>query len=113
MNATLSMADMTDTSDGSQHRDVRPTENRKGEWLVKKATDAVNSFLNPLDSMTKINKMKGSKNKVFQFKEQGTIAFKFLLFKSQNEGVQLDMKELMSYPLTTVPFSLATGNIYS
>ncbi len=39
---------MTDNSDGSQHRDVRPRENRKGEWLVKKATDALNSFLNKL-----------------------------------------------------------------
>ena len=28
--------------------------------------------------------------------------------KTQNQGTQLDMKELMMYPLTSGPYSLAT-----
>lgn len=61
--------------------------------------------------MNKSSKTKTSKNKVTQFKHQGNVAFQ-LLIKSQNQGLQLDLKELMTYPLTPVPYSLATGDGY-
>jgi hypothetical protein len=32
--------------------------------------------------------------------------------KSQNEGLQLDLKELMAYPLTPVPYSIGTADGY-
>ena len=44
-----------------------------------------------------------------QFKQQGNVAF-HLLVKSQNQGLQLDLKELMTYPLSPVPYSLATAD---
>ena len=51
------------------------------------------------------------KSKVTQYKQQGNVAFQ-LCVKSQNQGLQLDMKELMTYLLTVVPFSLATADGY-
>ena len=48
-------------------------------------------------------------NQVVKYKEQSTIAF-HLLMKTQQDNIQLNMKELIAYPLTTVPFSIVTGN---
>lgn len=47
--ATLDMAGMVDGNYGQKHRDVRPTEIRKGERLVRKTKEAISSFLNPFD----------------------------------------------------------------
>ena len=41
-------------------------------------------------------------NKVIQYKEQSNRTF-HLLIQSQNEGLQLDLRELMSFPLTIIP----------
>ena len=41
-------------------------------------------------------------NKVIQYKEQSNRTF-HLLIRSQNEGLQLDLRELMSFPLTIIP----------
>ena len=166
--ATLNMADMlTDNQSGTMHRDVRPAEILKSEKCVKKAQEAVESFLNPfmvedhdklvslssgasatpdiatdvlraekagkeareafikdrlekndnffepikrlnlktLGNMNKQMKVTTASNKVIQYKQQGNIVFQ-LFVKSQSQGLQLDLKELMTYPLTPVPFSI-------
>lgn len=171
VDAALAMAGMVDDDNsGTCHHDLRPREINKSEEHVKRAMDAVTSFLNPfqldnkdqliilssggaatddvtkdvlgadiagqkarddfvrdrleqnrdffepvkkmnlktLEDMNVMRKTKTAKHKVVQYKEQSTVAFRLLL-KSQAEGVQINMKELVSYPLTTVPFSLATG----
>ena len=64
--------------------------------------------LQTLEDTSIVTKMKAAKSQVIRYKEQATIAFK-LLVKTQSEGLQLNMKELMSYPLTKVPFSIGTG----
>ena len=164
------MADMlTDNQSGTMHRDVRPAEILKSEKCVKKAQEAVESFLNPfmvedhdklvslssgasatpdiatdvlraekagkeareafikdrlekndnffepikrlnlktLGNMNKQMKVTTASNKVIQYKQQGNIAFQ-LFVKSQSQGLQFDLKELMTYPLTPVPFSIGT-----
>jgi hypothetical protein len=58
--------------------------------------------LKTLGSMNKVKKVTAAKHKVVQFKQQGNTAFQ-LFVRSQNEGLQLDLKELMTYPLTLVP----------
>ncbi|KAL2091605.1 hypothetical protein ACEWY4_013868 [Coilia grayii] len=67
--------------------------------------------LKTLEDTSKVAKTTAVKNQIIKYKEQGTIAFK-LLIKTQNDGLQLNMRELMSYPLTTVPFSIATADDY-
>ena len=173
VDATLDMARMVDSQQDTKHRDVRPTEVKRGEKLVNAAKDAINSFLNPfaidtkdqlliissgsaasetvtkdvlgaeavgkkardefienrlkpgesffepvkrqnlktLANMNKTAKTQTAKSKVAQYKQQGNVAFQ-LFVKSQNQGLQLDLKELMGYPLTVVPFSLATADGY-
>ena len=64
--------------------------------------------LKTLEDTNKVVKMKASKSQAIRYKEQGTIAFK-LLVKTQTEDIHLNMRELMSYPLTTLPFSIGTG----
>jgi len=172
VNATLNMADMlTDNQSGNIHRDARPAEILKSEKCVKKAQEAVESFINPfmvedhdklislssgaaaiadiasdvlraeaagkeakeafirdrlekndnffepinrlnlktLGNMNKQLKVTTANNKVVQYKQQGNIAFQ-LFVKSQSQGLQLDLKELMTYPLTPVPFSIGTAD---
>ena len=171
-NTTLNMADMlTDSLSGTMHRDVRPAEILKSEKCVRKAKEAVESFINPfivddqdklislssgaaateliatdvlgaeksgkeaqkafikdrlekneyffepvkrmnlrtLGDMNKNMKVTTANNKVVQYKQQGNIAFQ-LFVKSQSQGLQLDMKELMTYPLTPVPYSIGTAD---
>ena len=61
--------------------------------------------------MKQVSKMKTTKNNVVQYKQQENVAFQLLL-KSQNQGLRLNFKELMTYPLTPVPYSLATADGY-
>lgn len=65
--------------------------------------------LKTMSDMNRVAKVTTSKNRVMQFKQQGNVAF-HLLVKSQNQGLQLDLKELMTYPLSPVPYSLATAD---
>uniref|UniRef100_UPI00358E53D5 uncharacterized protein n=3 Tax=Myxine glutinosa TaxID=7769 RepID=UPI00358E53D5 len=65
--------------------------------------------LRTLGSMNKVSIISSGKQKVIQYKQQGNVAFK-LFMKSQNEGLQLDLKELMTYPLTPVSYSLGTSD---
>ena len=64
--------------------------------------------LKSLEDTRLITKMKAAKGRMIQYKEQATVAFRMLV-KSQDEGISVDMRELMTYPLTTIPFSIATG----
>ena len=168
------MADMlSDSSEGSKHRDVRPSNILKSEKNVTKACEAVQSFLIPfnaetadkllilssgaaatsvverdviesenrgreakdkfiyvrlqtdrdffepvkrlnlktLGSMSKVSKVMSTKHKIVQYKQQGNIAFQ-LFVKSQNQGLQIDLKELMTYPLTPVLYSIGTADGY-
>ena len=54
LEATLSLANMADSSHSATNRSVRPTEIKKGERLVRDTTDAINSFLNPFDPEAKV-----------------------------------------------------------
>ena len=65
--------------------------------------------LNTLEDMNKKVKVTTSKNKIVQYKQQGNIAFQ-LFVKSQIQDIQLDLKELMKYPLTPVPYSISTAD---
>lgn len=171
VDATLTFANMIDSSIGKKHRSLRHTEILKGEKLVQKAKETICSFLNPFDisdedklviissgraastevsndvlnaeiigeqarnefieeritkgenffqpikrkrlktltDMSKVKRMRSTNNKIVQFKQQGNIAFN-LLVKSENQGVNINFEELMSYPLTPVPYSLATAD---
>lgn len=50
VDATLSLADMADSGEGTKHCSVRPTEMKKLELLVRNTTDAINNFLSPFDA---------------------------------------------------------------
>ena len=65
--------------------------------------------LKTLGDMEKKLKITTTKNKVVQYKQQGNIAFQ-LFVKSQSQGLQLDIKELMTFPLTPVPYSIGTAD---
>lgn len=67
--------------------------------------------LKTLSDTKKGSKTTAVKNKVTQFKQQANVAFQ-LLIKSQKTGLQLDLRELMTYQLTPVPYSLATADGY-
>ena len=54
-------------------------------------------------------KLKTSKNKAVEYKQQGNIALQ-LLVKTQDQASQVDLQELMSYPLTPVPYSIGTSD---
>lgn len=65
--------------------------------------------LKTMASMNKSLRMKSTKKKIVEYKQQGNIAFQ-LLVKAQDAGVQLDLKELMAHQLTPVPYSIATAD---
>ena len=65
--------------------------------------------LKTLGDMEKKSTVTTTKNKVFLYKQQGNIAFQ-LFVKSQSLGLQLDIKELMTFPLTPVPYSIGTAD---
>ena len=56
----------------------------------------------------KTAKVLTSKNKLIEYKQQGNIAFK-LLVQSQSLEEKISMKELMTYPLTPIPYSIGTA----
>ena len=65
--------------------------------------------LKTLGDMNKKGKVTTTKSKVVQFQQQGNIAFKMFM-KSQSQGIQLDLRELLTYPLTPVPYSMGTAD---
>ncbi len=48
-------------------------------------------------------------NRVVQYKQQGNVAFQ-LFMKYQNQGLQINLKELMRFPLTPVPYNIGTAD---
>ena len=65
--------------------------------------------LKTFSDMNKSVKLKTSRNKVIEYKQQGSTALQ-LLVKSQNQQSPLDLKELMTYPLTLVPYCTGTSD---
>ena len=53
-------------------------------------------------------KLTTAKNKVIEYRQQGNI-FLQLLIRSQ-EGMKVEFEDLMKYPLTPIPYSLATAD---
>ena len=53
-------------------------------------------------------KLTTAKNKVIEYRQQGNI-FLQLLIRSQ-EGMKVEIEDLMKYPLTPIPYSLATAD---
>ncbi len=165
---TLQMAGMKDEdTTGSRHRDTRNAEKNRSEASVRRAVEAVQSFINPFDvdnmerllvlssgamvpdemshdilnaektgraaretfvtdrlergqdffqpirranlkSFADINtkpRVSCSQSKVLQYREQSSRAFQILV-QSQKEGLQVNLEELMSYPLTCIPYSI-------
>lgn len=54
-------------------------------------------------------KLKTSERKVIEYKQQGDIAFQ-LMVKAQSSGSQLNLREIMKYSLTPVPYSIGTSD---
>ena len=51
--------------------------------------------------------IKSSQNKIIEYRQQSNIVFQ-LLVRSQCDDLRIDLKELLAYPLTQVPYSIAT-----
>ena len=62
-----------------------------------------------MSELSKFVKLKTSKNKVVEYKQQSKIALQ-LLVKSQQQEAKLNMQHLLPYPLTTVQYSIATAD---
>ena len=62
-----------------------------------------------MSELNKVVKLKTSKNKVVEYKQQSNIAFQHLV-KSQKQEAKLNMQHLLSYPITTVPYSISTAD---
>ena len=60
--------------------------------------------------MKKSVKLKSSQNNAVEYKQQDNIALQLLVKSQTLEGQTLNLCQLMTYPLTTVPFSLAEAN---
>lgn len=61
--------------------------------------------LKSFEDINKKVKLNAAQNRMMQYKEQSNSAFYFLV-QSQQQGIQLDLKDLMAYPLTTIPYSI-------
>jgi hypothetical protein len=57
--------------------------------------------------LAKKTTIKSSQNKIIEYRQQSNIAFQ-LLVRSQCDDFRIDLKELLAYPLTPVPYSIAT-----
>ena len=67
------------------------------------------SKLKTFKDIAKTCKLKTSTSKEIEYKQQSNVAFQ-LLIQAQNHDQKLDLIELMSYPLTPVPYSLGTAD---
>ena len=112
LEVTFSIADILNKSDSAgKHTDNRPSEIQKSEKMV---SATMTNFINPfnfkrMSELNKFVKLKTSKNKVVEYKQQSNIAFQ-LLVKSQQKEAKLNMQHSLTYPLTTVPYSIATAD---
>ena len=58
---------------------------------------------------SKIAKVLTTRNKNIEYKHQGNIAYRFLV-QSQCQEKKISMTELMTYPLTPIPYSIGTAD---
>ena len=65
--------------------------------------------LKTLGDMHKKLIIKSPNNKICQYKQQGNIAL-HLFLKCQQLGIKLQIDELVKYPMTPVPYSIATAD---
>ena len=65
--------------------------------------------LKTMSNTAKPVKLRSTNNKVTEFRQQGNIAFQ-LLVKSDEGKLAMGLKEIMSYQLTSVPYSLVTAD---
>ena len=86
------------------------------EKFVKDRLEKKDHFFEPVKRMNlktmssahKTGRVKSTKNKIIEFKQQSTVMIN-LLVRSQ-EGSAVDIEDLMTYPLTPVPFSIGTAD---
>ena len=65
--------------------------------------------LKTLSELTKKTTIKSSQNKIIAYRQQSNIAFQFLV-RSQCDDLKMNLKELLAYTLTLVPYSIATSD---
>ena len=65
------------------------------------------SLIHEYSELTKKTTVEYSKNKVLEYRHQSSIAVP-LLIRSKCEDLKIDLKELMVYPLSPVPYSIDT-----
>jgi hypothetical protein len=65
--------------------------------------------LKTLSELTKKTTIKSSQNKIIAYRQQSNIAFQ-LLVRSQCDDLKMNLKELLAYTLTPVPYSIATSD---
>jgi hypothetical protein len=65
--------------------------------------------LKTLSQLAKKTTIKSSQNKIIEYRQQSNIAFQ-LLVRSQCDDLRINLKELLAYPLTPVPYSIATSD---
>ena len=86
------------------------------QQFIRERLEKKDHFFDPIKQMRlktmgdskKAVKLTTTKNKVIEYRQQGNI-FLQLLIRSQ-EGGKVELEELMKYPLTPVPYSLATAD---
>jgi len=87
------------------------------EQFIKERLVAKEKFFEPIkrlnlktfDSMGKAVKLTTSAKKVVEYKQQGNVAFQ-LLAKLQTQTQKMDLRKLMQYPLTPVPYSIGLAD---
>ena len=57
--------------------------------------------------MNKKSPVKSSENKALQFKRQRNVSFQ-LFVRYQQFGIQVKLEELVNFPVSPVPYSIAT-----
>jgi hypothetical protein len=65
--------------------------------------------LKTLSELGKKTTIKSSQNKIIEYRHQSNIAFQ-LLVRSQCDDLRIYLKELLAYPLTPVPYNIATSD---
>ena len=89
----------------------------KAKDFIKERLENNKPFFDPVkwihlktfSDMNKSAKLKTSRNKGIEYTQQGNMALQ-LLVKSQNQQSPLDLKELMTYLLTPVPYCIGTSD---
>jgi hypothetical protein len=65
--------------------------------------------LKTLSELAKKTTIKSSQNKIIEYRQLSNIAFQ-LLVRSQCDDLRIDLNELLAYPFTPVPYSIATSD---